>query len=158
MEFQRVDRTDPERIFMTVYQSYSTASITNGQWVGHDIVTDQNGYAVTKVKGAIRPAVAGCAVQTIAAGEYGLIQVWGYKRDARVLGGSGSVTSKASIGHILYFDTSRFCPRVMERTTVPLKADWGKFPCGIVITALNTAAIATQNLTSGQYKVLVRCL
>lgn len=158
MEFQRVDRSDPERIFMTVYNSYSTASFTNGQWAGWDIATDKNGYSVTKVSGAGRPAIAGVAVQTIASGEYGLVQVWGYKRDARVLGGSGSVTSKASIGHPLYFDTSRFCPRVMERNSAAVKTDWGKFPCGIVIEPLNTAAIATYAATSGQYKTLVRCL
>jgi hypothetical protein len=159
MEFQRVDRSDPERIFMTVYQSYSTATVTNGQWVGWDIVTDKNGYAVTKIKGTIRGAVAGVAVQSIAPGEYGLIQAWGYKRDVKCTGGSGSVTSKLTIGRPMYFATSGFASaRAYERTTVPLKTDYGKFPVGVVITALNTAAKNTSAATTAFYSVLIRCL
>lgn len=158
MEYQRVNRSDPERFFMVVKNSYSTAALSNGQWVGWDIVTDQDGVAVTKISGAIRGSVAGCVVQAIAAGDYGLIQVWGYKRDARCVGGSGSVTSKLTVGRPMYISTSAFAVRAMERTSTPLKTDYGKFPVGICIKPLNTAAVTTQLATSAAYMVLIRCL
>ena len=158
MEFQRVNRSDPERIFMVVRNSYSTAAFTNGQWCGWDIATDQDGVNITKITATVRCAPAGCVVQNIPVGDYGLIQIWGYKADARCLGGCGSVTSKLTVGRPMYFDTSRFCPRAMERTSVPLKLDHGKFPAGICIAPKNTAGKTTSFATSAQYKVLVRCL
>ena len=62
---------------MVVRNSYSTASLTNGQWCGWDTITDKDGVNVTKISGLIRAAPAGCAVQTITSGSYGLIQVCG---------------------------------------------------------------------------------
>ena len=158
MEFQRPNRTDPERIFVVVRNSYSTATLTNGQWCGWDIVTDKDGYSVTKISGAIRAAPAGCVVESIPAGSYGLCQVWGYKSDARCLGGSGSISTKITAGSPLYFRTSAFAARNYSRTATVLKSIYGKFPCGIAIGPLNTAAIATYFATSGAYQVLVRCL
>lgn len=159
MEFARVNRSDPERIFVVVRNSYSTATLNNGHWCGWDIVTDKDGYNVTKVSGAIRGAVAGVAVQSIAPGDYGLIQVWGFKRDAKCTGGSGSVTSKLTIGRPMYFLTSGLAAaRAMERTSTPLKTDYGKFPVAICIEPLNTAAKSTSAATSAFYKILIRCL
>lgn len=158
MEFQRTNRSDPERIFVIVRNSYSTATLTNGQWAGWDIVTDKDGVNVTKISGAIRAAPAGCAVESIPSGNFGLIQVWGYKSDARCLGGSGSITSKITQGAPLKFPTSAFAARAFARNSAQLKSIHGKFPCAVAIEPLNTAAIATQFATSGQYEVIVRCL
>lgn len=36
MLWQRINRGDPEKIFVTVFNSYSTAAITNGQAVNWD--------------------------------------------------------------------------------------------------------------------------
>lgn len=36
MYFQHINRTDPEKVFIVVYNSYSTAAITNGQGVNWD--------------------------------------------------------------------------------------------------------------------------
>ena len=52
MLLQRLNRTDPERVFVVVMNSYSTATITAGQWVGWDIVTDKDGVSATKISGA----------------------------------------------------------------------------------------------------------
>ena len=144
---------------MVVRNSYSTAALSNGQWIGWDIVTDQDGVNVTKVSGAIRNAVAGVVAQPIAIGDYGLIQVWGYKRDVKCTGGSGSVTSKLTIGRPMYFATSGFAAaRAIERITTPLKTDYGKFPVAVCIEPLNTAGKSTSAATSAQYKILLRCL
>ena len=33
MLFQRINRSNPEKVFIVVYNSYSTAALTNGQGV-----------------------------------------------------------------------------------------------------------------------------
>lgn len=87
MLFQRVNRSDPEKIFIVVKNSYSTASLTNGQAVEWDYVTDVDGVGVTKPAAIATSggfAIAGIAAETIAAGSYGLIQVYGYHSAVRV--------------------------------------------------------------------------
>jgi hypothetical protein len=90
MLFKRINRSDPEKIFIVVYQSYATASLTNGQAVIWDYATDANGVGVTKpTDGTGRAshygtAFAGIAAETIAAGDYGLLQVYGYHSAVRV--------------------------------------------------------------------------
>lgn len=158
MEFQRTRDTDPERIFMVVRNSYSTATLNNGQWCSWDIVTDKDGVGVTKPAGVNRHSVAGVVVEPITHGSYGLIQVWGYKADARCLGGSGSLTSKISGGTPLYFATSAFAAQAPARLTAVAKGSLGKFFFGHAIEPLNTAAIVTLAATSGAYEVFLRCL
>ena len=159
MEFQRANRTDPERIFVTVYNSYSTASLTDGQWVAWDLVTDKDGVSVTKPNGQLRAAVAGVAVETIPSGSYGLIQVWGYKSNATCVGGSGLGTSKISNGTPLVVATSGFVARALALTSaVVVDVDYSQFPCGLGIEPLNTAALATQAGTSGSYECFIKCL
>ena len=158
MEFARTRREDPERIFIVYKNSYSTASLSNGQWCAVDIVTDKDGVGVTKPAGVNRASIAGCVVQSIPHQDYGLVQVFGYKSDARCLGGSGSITSKITAGQALKFQTSGFAAQGFARNSAQLKSVHGKFLCGIGIEPLNTAAIATQFATSGQYEVFVRCL
>ena len=41
--FQRINRTDPEKIFIIAYNSYATAAITNGQAVAWDYAADADG-------------------------------------------------------------------------------------------------------------------
>lgn len=158
IEFQRVNRTDPERIFVVVLNSYSTASLTNGQWCSWDTLTDKDGVSVTRPLLRLLAAPAGVAVETIPSGSYGLIQVWGYKSDARCLGGTGLGTSKISNGTPLSLQTSGFAAEALANTSGDAKSDNSKFPCGIGIEPLNTAALATQAGTSGAYEVLIRCL
>lgn len=158
MQIQRVNRSDPEQILMSLRNSYSTAAMTNGQWAAYDIVTDKDGVGVTKPGGAGRGAIAGVCTGTIQPGAYGLFQVWGYRAGALCLGGSGSVTSKLTAGRPMYFATSGFNAVAIPRTTTPLKLDYGKKIVGIAIEPLNTAALATQAGTAGYYEVLVRCL
>ena len=45
---RRIGASGPERIFMIMYNSYGTASLTNGQAVMIDYATDANGVSVTK--------------------------------------------------------------------------------------------------------------
>ncbi len=82
MLFQRISRTNPEKIFIVVKNSYATASLTNGQPVIWDWTTDIDGVGVTLATATENVSagqdVAGVAAETIAAGDYGLLQVYGY--------------------------------------------------------------------------------
>jgi hypothetical protein len=84
MLFQRISRTNPEKIFIVAKNSYGTASLTNGQWVRWDHDTDCDGVGVTIGSEDVGTSVAGVAAETIASGDYGLIQVYGYHSAARV--------------------------------------------------------------------------
>jgi hypothetical protein len=88
MLFQRVNRTNPEKAFLVAKNSYSTASLTNGQAVIWDWTTDGDGVGVTLATATNSVAcgidVAGIASETIAAGNYGLLQVYGYHSAVRV--------------------------------------------------------------------------
>ena len=90
MLFQRVNRSNPEKIFIVAKNSYSTASLTNGQAVHWDYATDADGVGVTiPLSGVGRAghyglAFAGIAAETIASGDYGLLQVYGYHSAVRV--------------------------------------------------------------------------
>jgi hypothetical protein len=101
MMFQRVNRSDPEKVFIIVYNSYSSASLSNGQAVMWDY-GDANGVSVTKpASGLTRTshygvAFAGIAAETIAAGAYGIVQVYGYHSAVRMhsnTGGNPAITA-----------------------------------------------------------------
>jgi hypothetical protein len=155
MLLQRVNRTDPERIFVVVKNSYSTAALAANQWVSWDNLTDEDGISVTKPNGELRYSVAGVAVEAIAAGDYGLIQVWGYRNGARCSGGSGLVTSKVSEGTVLVCKTSGFAVQACH-STITVKP-YHLFPVGNAMTPSNTAAKAT-SATTWVGKVFVKCL
>jgi len=90
MLFQRVNRTNPEKVFLVAKNSWSTASLTNGQAVIWDYTTDIDGVGVTKptdgtgVNSHYGAAFAGIAAETIASGDYGLLQVYGFHSAVRV--------------------------------------------------------------------------
>ena len=88
MLFQRVNRTNPERIFLVAKNSYGTASLTNGQAVIWDWTTDGDGVGVTLATATENVScgidVAGIASETIGVGDYGLLQVYGYHSATRV--------------------------------------------------------------------------
>lgn len=95
MLFARVQRGNPEKIFVVGKNSYTTASLTNGQAVIWDYATDADGIGVTKPTdgtgraGHYGTAFAGIAAETITAGEYGLLQVYGYHSATRVRSDTG---------------------------------------------------------------------
>jgi len=98
MLFQRVKRNDPEKVFIVVKNSYDTASLTNGQAVIWDFAGDADGVGVT-MPSAIATnlgfAAAGIAAETIAASDYGLVQVYGYHSAvrARVYTSGGNIAA-----------------------------------------------------------------
>jgi len=107
MLFQRIKRSDPERVFIVVSNGYTTASLTNGQAVMWDL-GDADGVNVTKCSTALKrqSAFAGIVAETIAAGEYGLIQVYGYHGAVRV---DSSTTADIYTGCGLSMTVDAFC-------------------------------------------------
>jgi len=99
MEFQRIKRSDPEKIFIVAKNSYSTASLSNGQAVIWDWTTDIDGVGVTLATATENVSagqdVAGVVAQTIAHNDYGLIQVYGYHSAVRV-------RTMTSTGHVYH--------------------------------------------------------
>ena len=86
MIFERINRSDPEKIFIAVFNSFSVA-LTNGQAVIWDFPTDADGVGVTRPTARATNAgvaIAGVAIETIAVSDYGLIQVYGYHAAVRM--------------------------------------------------------------------------
>lgn len=114
MLFKRISRGDPEKIFIIAKNSYATASMTNGQAVMWDYVTDADGVGVTLAAagtgraGHYGTAFAGIAAETIASGEYGLFQVYGYHSAVRVRSNTGGNPAIAA-GTGLTCRTAVFC-------------------------------------------------
>lgn len=160
MLFQRVNRSDPERVFVVVKWSWSTASAAANQWCSWDLVTDIDGVGVTKPATKLRHAVAGVAVETIANGDYGLIQIWGYRSSARCSGGSGAGVAGSNItrGAYLYIKTSGFACHglhtIASTVTIPC---WRLDKVGIASGPTNTAAKYT-SATTWVGKVFLTCL
>lgn len=104
MLFQRINRSNPEKVFIAAYNSYSTASLTNGQAVQWDYATDADGVGVTRPSARATSAGvagAGIAAETIASGDYGLIQVYGYHSATRVRQDTSSAAANVAAGRPL---------------------------------------------------------
>jgi hypothetical protein len=141
MLFQRLNRSDPEKVFIVVKNTYSTAAITVGQVVCFDYTTDADGVGVTQPTTALLKLAAGVVeTASIAVGDYGLVQVYGHNANALVDGTTG-----IGIG-------------------VPLKVKNGSFAldvAGVTATGasyLFVAGIAYTTGAAAAKKVFVRCM
>jgi hypothetical protein len=81
--FQRVNRTDAEKVFVIV-QNVSAATVTAGYPVVWDITSSVDGVRVSKPATATLSLFVGLANADIADSSYGLVQVYGYKSQALI--------------------------------------------------------------------------
>lgn len=135
MLFQRINRTDPEKLFLVVYNSYSTASLTNGQAVIWDFATDADGVGVTMPSArATNAGVAGAGVaaETIASGAYGLMQTYGYHSAVRTRSATGGSPAIAA-GRPLALNAagSVFCLESMSTASTAVLV----YPMGFALAA-----------------------
>lgn len=90
MTFQRINRTDPEKVFVLARNDYTTAAITVGQVVQWNFPSNGSGDGVGVTRPTARATNAGVATAgavataSIAAAGYGLIQVYGYHSAVRI--------------------------------------------------------------------------
>lgn len=97
MLFQRVNRTDAEKVFVVVYNA-SGGAFTTGQVLQWDVGTSADGIRVTTPATAGLSAFAGLASAGIANGAYGLAQVYGYTASASL---APDITTALVAGSIL---------------------------------------------------------
>lgn len=96
MLFQRVNRTDAEKVFVIVYNA-SGGAFTTGQCMVWDCGTSADGIRVTTPATATLSSFAGLASAGIANAAYGLAQVYGYTASASV---KPDVTTALAAGKI----------------------------------------------------------
>ena len=145
MLFKRINRSDPEKIFVVVKNSWATASLTNGQAVIWDFGTDVDGVGVTRPTARATNmglAAAGIAAETIVAGEYGLVQVYGYHSAVRVRACSSEHTIAAGSPLALNKAGSLFClePLYTASTSANVQI---YFPCAFAFEAYTSWTTTT---------------
>ena len=97
MLFQRVNRTDAEKVFVVVYNA-SGGAFAAGECMVYDTTPTADGIRVTTAAAATLSAFAGIAASAIANGAYGLAQVYGYNSTASVL---ADITTALTAGKTL---------------------------------------------------------
>lgn len=141
MFFQRINRTDPEKVFVVCKNAYSTASLTKGQVVIFAYNSTDDGLAVTRPTTTKKDLIAGVVAETIAYGGYGLMQVYGHNADCLVSGGTD-----VAIGDKLTAKTGVFNAIKAASTNSPGAS-------GVLV-----AGQAFTTSTAAAKKVFVRCL
>lgn len=146
MYFQLINPgTDPEKVFITVKNTYSTAAITVGQAVVFDYTTDADGVGVTKPSTALLKLPAGIVeTSSIAVGGYGLVQVYGHNANALVSGSSGTIAGIVLVMQNAAFDLIRLSTAI------------DTFGQGAVFAFVAGQAFSTG--ASAAKKVFIRCL
>jgi hypothetical protein len=91
MIFERLNRTDPERVFIVVQANETLAIDDNCQWELASASID--GVKVRAPDTDNLLAFVGVADAAIASGAYGLVQVYGYRSTSRVLISSTSINT-----------------------------------------------------------------
>lgn len=135
MLIQRINRTDPEKVFVVAYNSYSTATLINGQAVIWDFATDADGLGVTRPTARATNAgiaAAGIVAESIVAGDYGLIQVYGYHAAARmrtVTGGSPAIVAGRPL--VINVAGSVFCAESVSTASIAVIT----YPMGFALGA-----------------------
>jgi hypothetical protein len=143
--FQRINRTDAEKVFVTVFNTYTTAAMSNGQAVMWDYPTDKDGLGVTRPTARATSAGmagAGIIAEAIAAGSYGLMQVYGIHSAVRcrtVTGGTPAIVAGRPL--VINVAGSVFCLESVSTASTTILT----FPMGFSLGATSgftTAAIA----------------
>ena len=89
MLFKRISRASAETIFL-VAKNVSGSTATAGYHVVWDTGASADGVRVTQASTADLNAYAGIADSDIADGDYGLLQVYGYRSSAYIFSSTGS--------------------------------------------------------------------
>lgn len=90
MRLQQIDRTDPEKVFGIFY---SLAGAAKDACVTLDLVTSVDGITILQPTAAALETFIGVVDATIAAKDYGLVQIYGYRSTSNVLTTNTSVAA-----------------------------------------------------------------
>lgn len=95
MQFQRVNRKDSEKVYVTV-QNVEGATITTGYPVAYAVGASMDGVQAVIADGATeKPNFIGVADQDIANNDYGRVQISGYVVSALISNVGSSITINA---------------------------------------------------------------
>ena len=156
MLLRKLGGTGGERFFLTLRNSDTTA-ISTGWWLSYDTVTDRDGVGVDKPAGKLLNKVAGVCMQPLAAGEYGVFQIFGICTVAKAKGSTQTNTLALTAGSPLAIATSGFYPTRFALTSTAAKAEYSKQ--GSIGYAMGAATGANYSAaTSSVYTVFVTCL
>ena len=114
MIIQRINRTNPDKVFIIVRND--TTVFTKGQPIVYTFDGTNDGLDVIDCKagaGAKSMLVAGIADSAIPAGGYGLCQCYGVRDDVIVMTGSKDTDSTGSIGDHMVLHTASDCLSVV---------------------------------------------
>ena len=131
MIFQRVNRDDPEKVFVVALNSYSVA-LTNGQAVIWDFLTDKSGASVERPTAIVTNqgfAAAGIVAETIGISDYGLIQVWGYHSAVKVRAATSAEVIVPGTPLALNAAGSLFCLESFDSSTAAATVRPLRYPC-----------------------------
>jgi len=139
------------------FRNSDTTAISAGWWMAYDTVTDRDGVGVDKPAARLLNKIAGVAMEPLAAGAYGVFQVWGICTIAKAKGSTQTTTLALTAGVPLAIATSGFYPTRFAVTTAASNAAYAKQ--GAIGYAMGAATAANYSAaTSSVYTVFVTCL
>ena len=143
MLFQRISRSDAERVF-AIFYNVAGATITAGYPAVWDI-TSPDGISVSKPATATLSCVVGIATETITDSAYGKFQIYGYRSQGYV---TNATSVAVAAGDIL----------------IPVNAQWYLARSGAsdgksgFVFAAEAYAENTSVTAAANKKVFIRCL
>ena len=108
MIIQRVNRTNPEKVFIIGYND-NAAAMVKGAVVDFDYDGTDDGLALEKSSigaAAKSTLVAGIVDTALAAAAYGLVQCYGVRTDAIILKCGTATTDDSVLGDAMVMDTT----------------------------------------------------
>jgi len=151
MLFQRINRTDPEKVFIIV-KAQEALSVGRPVCL-HFTGTDDGLLGALCNAAADCTAVIGIANTNIAADEYGLVQVYGFRSDGKVscgttaaAGGNGAILSPntGSTAGLLYMSASVGAATAVQPT--------------FLLAASASAATTASTDASGSVGIFIRAM
>lgn len=143
MIIQRINRTNPEKVFVVV-RNDSSASIGKGYPVVYKFDGTRDGLDVEDCKTAAaakQHLLAGLLDAALAAGSYGLAQCYGVRTDAPILKCGTATNKNAAIGDAFILHTAA---SILSGVAAGAVSAW--FP-GIVCGATMASSSATATTT-----------
>jgi len=148
MIFQRVNRTNAERVFV-VFRA-NDANLGADDVAQLDLTAASvDGVFIVQPANSQGNAVVGIVDATIANGAYGLVQVYGYRSTSYINMTESSIPVGAALQPVLASPGLRF------KTDVGLMEASGIAPSFI---ALETKVAAASSTATGTVKIFIRCM
>ena len=145
MIIQKVNRVDPEKVFIVVRNDDSVAFVKGGA-IGFKFDTDRDGLdaelADTTTDNTL---IAGIADSAIPAGEYGLVQIYGVRTDAVIWRTNAAVV----VGDALV---------VTHASVALMRAAAGAASAYLPAFAAGAALASTDGAKTDTTTVLIRCM